>query len=286
MFGERTLDCCAEINEGARGVKRVAMSPDRDVDHVAGLEKEPSTSIIAPQGDHMGDHMEESSIPLPEDGTGSNISGDDECSICLSVLCRPVRPATCSHMFCAVCIYKAGLRSRCCPLCRAPFAEDFNINALEVVPGADERLSVQYPAEHAHQRKIHDAEWEQIQEAIRKMTKNVMLFIMPSSNVEPNVHIQLHLFEPRYRYLTARALSTGAKFGWVLQGNGQPGSIGRLCSIVHHRLNPDGTFDVVLHIDELFRTESISTIEIRQQNNEEYPPLYVADITILPNSTE
>jgi len=127
-------------------------------------------------------------------------------------------------------------------------------------------------------------EWGKVQAAIDKMTKDVMLFVMPAPGVEPNVHVQLHLFEPRYRYLAARALSSGAKIGWILEGKGEIGSIGRLCSIAHHRLNPDGTFDVVLHIEELFRTETLSLIEIRQQNNQQYPPLAVADVTLLSTS--
>ena len=66
------------------------------------------------------------------------IAAEDECSICLSVLYRPVAPATCSHSFCEVCLYKAGLRQHTCPLCRAPFAKGFNVHKLVVVPGADE----------------------------------------------------------------------------------------------------------------------------------------------------
>merc|ERR1711966_379231 len=117
-------------------------------------EDDPSGEPCCPLVPSVAEALEEESSEAPARPAPGNPDVDpgDECSICLSVLYRPVSPSACRHVFCMLCLYQAGLRSRCCPLCRAPFKDGVNIHKLEAVPGADERLAAKYPERYALQK--------------------------------------------------------------------------------------------------------------------------------------
>jgi Lon protease-like protein len=96
---------------------------------------------------------------------------------------------------------------------------------------------------------------------------NVALFPLPELVLFPATLLPLHIFEPRYRQMTAdvlagdgRILITQLKPGWERAGEEHPpayevGCVGR---IVEHRQLEDGRYHLILVGEERVRIQSLS----------------------------
>src|SRR5688572_13308619 len=112
----------------------------------------------------------------------------------------------------------------------------------------------------------------------------IPIFPLPNVVLFPNVFLPLHIFEPRYRAMTADALSGVRIIGMTLL---QPGyqadyerrppvyPIGCAGVITHSELLPDGRYNIVLRGIEKFRIDSEDDSRSYRQ----------AHITALPETT-
>ena len=87
------------------------------------------------------------------------------------------------------------------------------------------------------------------------MSDLLPIFPLPNVVLFPNVFLPLHIFEPRYRDMTAAALATDRMIGMVLlrpgwerDYEGRPAVYGVGCSgvITHAERLPDGRYNIVL----------------------------------------
>jgi Lon protease-like protein len=94
---------------------------------------------------------------------------------------------------------------------------------------------------------------------------SIPLFPLPNVVLFPNVFLPLHIFEPRYRAMTAEALQGDRIIGMALlrpgyetEYDGRPAiyDIGCAGVITHSQPLADGRYDVVLHGIEKFRITS------------------------------
>ena len=90
----------------------------------------------------------------------------------------------------------------------------------------------------------------------------IPIFPLPDAVLFPNVFLPLHIFEPRYRAMTADALRGDRIIGMVLlrpgyetnyEGRPPVYPIGCAGLITHSESLPDGRFDIVLRGIEKFR---------------------------------
>src|SRR6516225_12385740 len=94
------------------------------------------------------------------------------------------------------------------------------------------------------------------------MSDLLPLFPLPNVVLFPNVFLPLHIFEPRYREMTADALASDRMIGMVLlrpgwerDYEGRPPVYPIGCSgvVTHVERLPDGRFNIVLRGLERFR---------------------------------
>lgn len=94
------------------------------------------------------------------------------------------------------------------------------------------------------------------------MSDLLPIFPLPSVVLFPNVFLPLHIFEPRYRQMTADALAADRMIGMVLlrpgwehdyEGNPPVYPIGCSGVVTHAERLPDGRFNIVLRGVERFR---------------------------------
>ena len=86
--------------------------------------------------------------------------------------------------------------------------------------------------------------------------ESVPVFPLPNFTMFPHTMTRLHVFEPRYRMMTAEVLATdrlmvlvGLRSGWEKDYYGSPPvhEIGSLCKVVNHERLEDGRYTVFLH---------------------------------------
>ncbi len=86
--------------------------------------------------------------------------------------------------------------------------------------------------------------------------ENLPVFPLPNVVVFPNTTTRLHVFEPRYRLMTADALASqrlivivGLKPGWEADYYGSPPvqEIGSLCKIMNDERLEDGRYNLFVH---------------------------------------
>ena len=89
------------------------------------------------------------------------------------------------------------------------------------------------------------------------MTETVRfpIFPLPSVILVPGILVPLHIFEPRYRQMVADAVVAGGAFAMAMPVPGEEGDDPRvprihpivgLGRIIQHKVNPDGTSNIVL----------------------------------------
>ena len=137
-----------------------------------------------------------------------------ECAICNELMHEPAS-LLCGHSFCGACLQLALVRSRACPLCRRPCHTASAIQTNIALASIARLVFPTLTAERALAASNAAAE--------PPRPKTYPLFL--STTVEfPGAPMRLHLFEPRYRELTRRALDSGdGEFGFIYgRGSGFP----------------------------------------------------------------
>lgn len=90
----------------------------------------------------------------------------------------------------------------------------------------------------------------------------IAIFPLASVVLFPGIQVPLHVFEPRYREMTADALSSGGEIGMAVvppehahaMGGDPPlHPIGCAGSIAQHQRLPDGRYNMILHGTRRFR---------------------------------
>ena len=117
-----------------------------------------------------------------------------ECSICVELLYDPYT-GPCGHSFCRRCAGEARRRDPRCPTCRASWrGVPANLPVSSALATAIRRIA---PSEYAA-RGAEAVPFEPVAERT--------LGVFQLYHVLPQQRLQLHIFEPRYRGLVARAL--------------------------------------------------------------------------------
>ena len=153
-----------------------------------------------------------------------------ECSVCLMIFHHPVS-ISCGHTFCAECLAQSVAAMQACPMCRRPVpAADRPVNLV-----IEAAMELVLPAE-ALTARAHEAS-----AAPRRASTSfhVPLFVLDTSFfAAPGMHINLRVYEPRYRRLMTMCLEHGTRFG-VPVGNVSRGVLIRVDSVT-----PSGAGDL------------------------------------------
>lgn len=112
--------------------------------------------------------------------------------------------------------------------------------------------------------------------------ESVPVFPLPNFVLFPNTMTRLHVFEPRYRMLTADALSqdrlvvlVGLKPGWEEDYYGSPPvfGVGSLCKIVNEERLEDGRYNLFVHCVARVRVRTIHRLT----------PYRTAEVEVIPD---
>mmetsp|Transcript_35580 Transcript_35580/g.52016 ORF Transcript_35580/g.52016 Transcript_35580/m.52016 type:complete len:374 (+) Transcript_35580:54-1175(+) len=148
--------------------------------------------------------------PLPPSADDADISvmlnsSFLECGVCLSIICEPIT-ISCGHTFCRGCLVTALKRSKKkCPTCRAVCH-----NSAEDQP---ENVMLANIAKSCFPT-IYEDRLKELENERKKWSAMLPIFYynMP---MFPGETLSLHLFEPRYKLMMQRIVSTSRKFAYV-----------------------------------------------------------------------
>jgi len=144
-----------------------------------------------------------------------------ECPLCLSLICEPLS-ISCGHSFCRVCLVKSLRRSKKkCPQCRAVChmsAEDAQENIM-IKDLAMHTNSVEYAA------RLLESEVE------KKTWSTLLPIFYYNETLFPGGRLDLHLFEPRYRVMMQRVVSSTRSFAYVPNFHQYSASIGDIALV-------------------------------------------------------
>lgn len=110
----------------------------------------------------------------------------------------------------------------------------------------------------------------------------VPVFPLPSFAIFPNTMTRLHIFEPRYRLMTAEALAgsrlivlVGLKTGWEADYYGSPPThqVGALCKIINDERLEDGRYNLYVHC--------LARVQLTQLHR--LQPYRTASVQVLPD---
>jgi len=135
-----------------------------------------------------------------------------ECTLCLKLMVQPVT-TPCGHSFCRMCLREAVVHKPACPLCRAGL--NTMTNRLAVSTDLARILQTLFPREYANRMREMKADQVSRLEAERSEEHSMDCFIL--SPILPRQRMRLYMFEPRYRFMTERALESSLRFGMVAQ---------------------------------------------------------------------
>jgi hypothetical protein len=155
------------------------------------------------------------------------------CPVCLQLLCEPVR-TPCGHAFCRVCLLRtltSGIDGCKCPVCRR--AVPFSLSE-EVSEELRARVQAVDP-------KYADRVEEKRQYAVANGDSYPVFYVHGGARVGEIV--QLRFFEPRYRLMMRRVLSTNRKFVFA-ERPPQPGHQAVIVNVDGFSILPDGCFSV------------------------------------------
>jgi hypothetical protein len=215
-----------------------------------------------------------------EDAAPGNVAAreglDDDCPVCLSLLCEPVSLPECGHVFCRGCAFQAlhvGT-SACCPLCRTVTKLPADPSALPLQADIAESLVGRYPTDTlAARADAHKVELAAFVAALE--SRHELPFFVMRASLDVGDRCRIHLFEPRYRWLVDKVMADGTnRFAFVTSGQPEIGGkrssrsvrvattwdlrgaallgAGIVCEIMHHTLCVDGSHDVVIRAEQVW----------------------------------
>ncbi|KAA1106591.1 hypothetical protein PGT21_036427 [Puccinia graminis f. sp. tritici] len=142
--------------------------------------------------------------PAGDSSIGATLRAELECPLCSFVFDSPVT-ISCGHTFCRSCFLRARDHADHCPVCRQPF-----LMGPQAVPGVDlliDRIIEQCLAPSTGTAGPASAV---------NLETNHTIPLMVCSIGFPEMPMFLQIFEPRYKLLIRRSLSTDRKFGIVI----------------------------------------------------------------------
>lgn len=127
-----------------------------------------------------------------------------------------------------MCAYKAlHGRTAACPLCRSPQPSPQQPEDLRLAQSRADAIAARYPAEVLRERaEAAQAEREVFERELARRCE-FQFFVMYAPSFGVRNASALHLFEPRYRWLAARAIAENdGRFGFVTSGSPTVGAVG------------------------------------------------------------
>lgn len=127
-----------------------------------------------------------------------------------------------------MCAYKAlHGRTAACPLCRSPQPSPQQPEDLPLAQNRADAIAARYPAEVLRERaEAAQAEREVFERELARR-REFHFFVMHAPGFGVRSASALHLFEPRYRLLAARAIAENdGRFGFVTSGSPTVGAVG------------------------------------------------------------
>lgn len=132
-----------------------------------------------------------------------------DCQVCYALMLDPLT-TSCGHTFCRKCVARVQDHSTSCPICRRALGLPIG---LQKVPG-NQRLS-KLLSTLCPDLLAARADAAAQEEASMTGEKNVPFFVCTLAY--PSMPTFLHVFEPRYRLMTRRAVESGdRKFGMLM----------------------------------------------------------------------
>lgn len=199
----------------------------------------------------------------------SNVELEDlECALCMRIFFEPVT-LFCGHSYCRPCLSRAVDHDPKCPLCRAPV--HCNVSQAPIAVALASIVQRCFPDEYAERRK-------EAQEEMQPNASSMPMFVLPAVAF-PQCSFGLHVFEPRYRLMIRRILSTNRLFAIVFldpQTN-SPASVATCVQITDSTALPDGRF--LIQTIGLYRVSVLNYWEVDgylvgrvEPKGEEQPP--------------
>lgn len=132
-----------------------------------------------------------------------------DCQVCYALMLDPLTTA-CGHTFCRKCVARVQDHSTLCPICRRALGLPIGVHKVPGNQRLSKLLSTLCPDLLAAR-----AEAAAQEEASMTGEKNVPFFVCTLAY--PSMPTFLHVFEPRYRLMTRRAVESGdRKFGMLM----------------------------------------------------------------------
>ena len=132
-----------------------------------------------------------------------------DCQVCYALMLDPLTTA-CGHTFCRKCVARVQDHSTLCPICRRALGLPIGVHKVPGNQRLSKLLSTLCPDLLAAR-----AEAAAQEEASMIGEKNVPFFVCTLAY--PSMPTFLHIFEPRYRLMTRRAVESGdRKFGMLM----------------------------------------------------------------------
>lgn len=172
-----------------------------------GAPSAPSAMAAAPDAARISQTGGATSGPPPPPRRSSRMAitlDDGDCTLCLKLLFEPVT-TPCGHTFCKECLAQALDHRNRCPMCRAVlFMSPQNLQVTVTLKNMLERA---FPEEYTVRRRETDA--------TRTVAASDLLPLFVMDVALPGQHMQLNIFEPRYRLMTRRCMEGNKRFGIV-----------------------------------------------------------------------
>ncbi|KAK5199109.1 hypothetical protein LTR99_001149 [Exophiala xenobiotica] len=167
------------------------------------------------------------------------IQAELECQVCYQVMLDPLT-TTCGHTFCRKCFARAMDHANYCPMCRR------RLPLLPSVVGEPSNKRISFLIQHVLTDQL--AARMVIAEQEDAIDEEAQLPLFPCTLAYPQMPTFLHIFEPRYRLMIRRAMTSGSrKFGMLMYRQygvapGQPPFMpyGTVLFIERIELLPDG----------------------------------------------
>lgn len=134
---------------------------------------------------------------------------DVECSLCYRLFYEPIT-TLCGHVFCAGCLDRSLDHQDRCPLCKSSLSDHLAERRQSITKSIENLIKFCFSDEYEQRKLQHETE-------VKDLTQNqneIPIFVCTLAL--PRITIPLHIFEPRYRLMMRRALSTTKKFGMCM----------------------------------------------------------------------
>eukprot|EP01083_Nonionella_stella_P043878 118396_1 len=135
-----------------------------------------------------------------------SIRNELECNICLNFYVEPIT-ISCGHTFCRLCIFQ--FQSKCakkCPLCKRVCHIDASHHQQNIVLNNCIKTLI---SKEQYTKRLKALQLEK-----DKLSNNIPIFILNMVRY-PGMLLHLHLFEPRYKHMMNRAISSGNMFAYL-----------------------------------------------------------------------